>query len=99
MNSITLMKNLRSRFALAVVSLILVSGAFAQLAPPKEEDKRKAHLIELISLDDTIKLDIRYATDNNFMVVFSRVGRGLPFFRRVFFRFGGTCSRFFRQTS
>src|SRR5688572_393097 len=61
------MKNWPLRFALGVLWLILVSGAFAQVAPPKEEDKRKAHLIELISLDDTIKLDIRYATENNFM--------------------------------
>ena len=61
------MKNWHSRFALAALWLILVSGAFAQIAPPKEEDKRKAHLIELISLDDTIKLDVRYATENNFM--------------------------------
>ncbi|HJS50870.1 MAG TPA: M15 family metallopeptidase [Pyrinomonadaceae bacterium] len=61
------MKNWHLRFALGVLWLILVSGAFAQVAPPKEEDKRKAHLIELISLDDTIKLDIRYATENNFM--------------------------------
>ena len=61
------MKNWYSRLALGAVWLILVSGALAQLAPPKEEDKRKAHLIELISLDDTIKLDIRYATENNFM--------------------------------
>jgi len=61
------MNNWHLRFALGVLWLILVSGAFAQVAPPKEEDKRKAHLIELISLDDTIKLDIRYATENNFM--------------------------------
>lgn len=32
----------------------------------KEENKREAHLIELTELDDTIKLDIRYATENNF---------------------------------
>jgi D-alanyl-D-alanine dipeptidase len=61
------MKNWHLRFALGALWLILVSGAFAQTAPPKEADKRKAHLIELISLDDTIKLDIRYATENNFM--------------------------------
>ena len=61
------MKYWHSRFTLGSVCLILVSGAFAQFAPLKEEDKRKAHLIELISLDDTIKLNIRYATENNFM--------------------------------
>jgi D-alanyl-D-alanine dipeptidase len=47
--------------------LILFSTAFAQNAPPKEPNKREAHLIELIKLDPTIKLDIRYATDNNFV--------------------------------
>lgn len=47
--------------------LILVSSAFAQDAPPKEPNKREAHLIELIKLDPTIKLDIRYATENNFV--------------------------------
>jgi D-alanyl-D-alanine dipeptidase len=39
----------------------------AQPGPPKEEGKREAHLIELIKLDKTLKLDIRYATANNFM--------------------------------
>ena len=61
------MKNWHSRFTLVAVCLILVSGAFAQTAPPHEEGKRKADLIELTTLDDTIKLDIRYATENNFM--------------------------------
>lgn len=55
------------RFTLPLVCLILVSGAFAQNAPPKESNKREAHLVELIKLDSTIKLDIRYATDNNFV--------------------------------
>lgn len=47
--------------------LILFSSAFAQNAPPKEPNKREALLIELIKLDPTIKLDIRYATENNFV--------------------------------
>jgi D-alanyl-D-alanine dipeptidase len=47
--------------------LILFSTAFSQSAPPKESNKREAHLIELIKLDPTIKLDIRYATDDNFV--------------------------------
>lgn len=49
--------------------LALVAFPFAapaQTGPPKEENKREAHLIELITLDPTIKLDIRYATTNNF---------------------------------
>ena len=36
--------------------------------PPKETRHfRKAELVELIKLDPTIKLDIRYATDRNFL--------------------------------
>lgn len=55
------------RFALPFLCLILVAGASAQNAPPKETHKREARLVELITLDNTIKLDIRYATDNNFV--------------------------------
>ncbi|MBC7899056.1 MAG: serine hydrolase, partial [Saprospiraceae bacterium] len=55
------------RFTFFIALLILASNAFAQNAPSKEEDKREAHLVELITLDNTIKLDIRYATDNNFV--------------------------------
>ncbi|MBC7899996.1 MAG: M15 family metallopeptidase [Saprospiraceae bacterium] len=55
------------RFTFYLALLILSSNALAQNAPPKEEDKREAHLVELITLDNTIKLDIRYATDNNFV--------------------------------
>ncbi len=36
--------------------------------PPHESGRfRRPELVELIKLDPTIKLDIRYATDNNFM--------------------------------
>jgi D-alanyl-D-alanine dipeptidase len=39
-----------------------------QSAPPKETGTfRPADLVELVSLDPTIKLDIRYATANNFV--------------------------------
>ena len=55
------------RFALPLICFILFSSAFAQNAPPKEDNKREAHLVELIKLDSTIKLDIRYATDDNFV--------------------------------
>src|SRR5437667_4589579 len=54
-------------FIAATFCLILVSCAIAQIAPPKEENKREADLVELTKLDKTIKLDIRYATANNFM--------------------------------
>ncbi len=39
----------------------------AQIAPPTEENKREADLVELITLDDTFKLDIRYARADNFV--------------------------------
>ena len=51
----------------AAVYLILISCAFAQQGPPKEENKREADLVELVKLDKTIKLDVRYATVNNFV--------------------------------
>lgn len=39
-----------------------------QANPPKEKGVFKtSDLVEIINLDSTIKLDIRYATDNNFM--------------------------------
>lgn len=40
--------------------------------PPHEEGKLKPDLVELTKLDPTIKLDIRYASSNNFM--------GAPFY-------------------
>ena len=55
------------RFTLPIFCLILFTGAFAQTAPPIEHKKREARLVELTTLDNTIKLDIRYATDNNFV--------------------------------
>ena len=55
-------------FAIFAFCFILLTNApFAQNAPPKEKNKREADLLELIKLDDTIKLDVRYATENNFM--------------------------------
>lgn len=55
------------KFVLPLLCLILITGSFAQNAPPKEQHKREAHLVELTSLDNTIKLDIRYATSDNFV--------------------------------
>lgn len=56
-----------SRFTPVLLCLILFSGVLAQSGPPIEPNKREARLVELITLDPTIKLDIRYATDNNFV--------------------------------
>src|SRR5438046_7831856 len=49
-----------------LVSLIMVV-AVAQGPPIETGPFRKPDLIELIKLDPTIKLDIRYATKNNFV--------------------------------
>lgn len=54
-------------FAVATFCFILCSYAPAQVQLPKEENKREADLVELTKLDKTIKLDIRYATANNFV--------------------------------
>jgi D-alanyl-D-alanine dipeptidase len=52
---------------LPVFLLLLTTTAAAQTGPPKEANKHEADLIELIKLDKTIKLDIRYATADNFV--------------------------------
>jgi D-alanyl-D-alanine dipeptidase len=59
----------RTRLALAAFFCLLAlsSAARAQEQPPKEEGTFRApDLVELVKLDPTIKLDIRYATPNNF---------------------------------
>lgn len=57
----------RLRTALVVAILSSVSSGWAQ-EPPKETGSfRKPDLVELVKLDRTIKLDIRYATSNNFL--------------------------------
>ncbi|HQU81642.1 MAG TPA: M15 family metallopeptidase [Pyrinomonadaceae bacterium] len=62
------MKKLYFRFTVYAFCFILFSSTvFAQNAPPQEKNKREANLVELVRLDNTIKLDIRYATDNNFV--------------------------------
>ena len=60
-------RKLLRRFTVALICLILYSCVFAQDSPPKQENKREANLIELVKLDKTIKLDIRYATADNFV--------------------------------
>jgi len=41
--------------------------AMAATPPPQPADLRTSDLVELVTLDPTIKLDIRYASTNNFM--------------------------------
>lgn len=57
----------KRQFTVWFTCLILVAVGLSQTGPPRESDKREAHLIELIKLDPTIKLDIRYATAENFV--------------------------------
>jgi zinc D-Ala-D-Ala dipeptidase len=55
---------------LVVVLSVLASAALTsqQQGPPKDPNAtRKADLVELVKLDPTIKLDIRYAGSNNFL--------------------------------
>jgi len=50
------------------VALLSVTTATYSQEPPKETGNfRKPELVELVKLDPTIKLDIRYATSNNFL--------------------------------
>ena len=53
-----------------LISLCLLGSAavWAQGGPPKEpKATRTADLVELVKLDSTVKLDIRYAGSNNFL--------------------------------
>jgi len=57
----------RTRLAFLLALLASAPTVFAQ-EPPKETGTfRKPDLVELVKLDRTIKLDIRYATSNNFL--------------------------------
>jgi D-alanyl-D-alanine dipeptidase len=64
------LKNSRAaalRVILALIAIAAGSVAFAQ-GPPKETGIfREPDLVELIRLDKKIRLDIRYATSNNFL--------------------------------
>lgn len=61
------MKRSTVGFAVLLACIILIAGAAGQSVPPAEKNKREARLVELITLDNTIKLDIRYATGDNFV--------------------------------
>jgi D-alanyl-D-alanine dipeptidase len=54
-------------FRATLLCLALFSSLAAQIAPPKEANKLEADLVELTKLSRSIKLDIRYATANNFV--------------------------------
>ncbi len=52
---------------LLISLLFLRSIGVAQEMPKEQGDFRKPDLVELVKLDPTIRLDIRYATSNNFL--------------------------------
>ncbi|HYP51224.1 MAG TPA: M15 family metallopeptidase [Pyrinomonadaceae bacterium] len=60
-------KHLLRFTALVFCFILFLSATFAQNSPPREENKREADLVELVKLDKTIKLDIRYARTDNFV--------------------------------
>ena len=69
MNIINARRRFVARLVVSIAALLLFSvAARAQGEPPREEGKfRKPELVELVKLDPTIKLDIRYATPHNFL--------------------------------
>lgn len=54
-------------FVLGIFSLSSVNDLRAQKPPQETGTFRPADLVEVVKLDPTIKLDIRYATRNNFL--------------------------------
>src|SRR2546426_9748328 len=60
---------LSSKFTSFVFLLLFSSLSLAQAQQPPQEAGpfRPSDLVELVKLDPTIKLDIRYATKNNFL--------------------------------
>lgn len=57
---------MRARHLIPLLLTVLLPGC--QLAPPRESGNfRESELVELIRLDPTLRLDIRYATTNNFL--------------------------------
>jgi len=52
---------------LALALVVFLSPALAQQPPVEPGPFRKPDLVELTKLDPTIRLDIRYATKNNFL--------------------------------
>lgn len=62
------MKSTRRSLAVLILVAILSASPAAQQAPPQEAGPfRQPDLTEIIGLDPTIRLDIRYATNNNFL--------------------------------
>src|SRR5215212_5996618 len=60
-------KHLLNFRGLAFCFFFFFSAAFAQDGRPKKKNKGEVDLVELVKLDKTIKLDIRYARTDNFV--------------------------------
>jgi zinc D-Ala-D-Ala dipeptidase len=56
-----------SLWTLAILLLLSYSLAYSQQPPQEPGPFRKPELVELTKADPTIKLDVRYATKNNFL--------------------------------
>ena len=57
---------MRSSLSMILFSALLLAGC--QHGPPKERGQfRQSDLVEIVQLDPTIRLDVRYATTNNFL--------------------------------
>jgi len=73
MNQVGCVSRVKQSFCLLATRFLLVTTvakvmAQAQASPPIGCDPCKnSELVELVKLDSTIQLDIRYATDNNFV--------------------------------
>ncbi len=52
---------------ISLAFIVFLSLAFAQGPPAETGPFRQPNLVELVKLDPTIRLDIRYATKNNFL--------------------------------
>jgi len=60
-------QNFSRSVKLALALAVFLSAALAQQPPVEPGPFRKPDLVELTKLDPTIRLDIRYATKNNFL--------------------------------
>jgi zinc D-Ala-D-Ala dipeptidase len=73
MNQVSCGSRVKQRFCVLATCFLFVTVvghvmALAQARPPIGCDPcKKSDLVELVKLDPTIRLDIRYATDNNFV--------------------------------
>lgn len=55
-----------TRFSTLLLLALLLAGCQSRL-PREAGEFREADLVEIVTLDPTIRLDIRYATTNNFL--------------------------------